>query len=262
MLMTEFVTSADGTRIAFDRAGSGPGLILVGGATQFRGFDPTTVDLAARLSREGYTVVNYDRRGRGESSDTRPYDVDREVEDIAALIDVTGGSAALYGSSSGSVLCLWAAQALPGATRLILWEPPLDLQSDGSESLNGLTERLAVDDREGAVAFFMSGMPPEWFAGMKNSPAWPVMLAVAPTLAYDAAVLERAERSRDRASLWSGVTIPVTVLLGEETLPIFPPAADALVAALPNATQQRIAARDHSWTPEVMTRAILDALNA
>lgn len=259
--MTEFETSADGTRIAYDRAGSGPALLLVGGATQFRGFDPTTVDLAGRLAEAGFTVVNYDRRGRGESSDTAPYDVDREVEDIAALVDAVGGSATLYGSSSGAVLCIWAAQAIDGVTRLILWEPPLDLESDGAESLDGLQERLRAGDREGAVAFFMSGMPPEWFEGMKSSPAWPVMLAIAPTLAYDAAVLERAERSRDWSSLLADVTVPVTVLLGEETLPIFPPAADALVAALPNATQRRIAARDHGWTPDVMTRAILDTLN-
>ena len=257
--MTEFVESADGTRIAYDIEGSGPAIILVGSANQFRAFDTGSAEVAHRLAASGFTAVTYDRRGRGESTDSLPYDVDREVEDIGALLAVVGGTAALYGSSSGAVLCLWAAAALPGVTKLVLWEPPLDLESDGSENLAGLRERLAAGDREGTVAFFMRDMPPQWFEGARKSAAWPTLLSIAHTLAYDAAVLEKAERGTF-SDQWAGVTVPVIVLVGEETQPIFPPAADAIVAALPNATQRRIDARNHGWEPAVMAKEISDFL--
>jgi pimeloyl-ACP methyl ester carboxylesterase len=254
--LTSFTTSADGTRIAFDREGSGPAIILVGSANQFRAFDTGTAEVARLLAESGFTAITYDRRGRGESTDTLPYGVDREVDDIRALLDVAGGSAALYGSSSGAVLCLWAAAALPGVSKLVLWEPPLDLESDGSENLAGLQQRLAAGDREGAVAFFMRDMPPQWFEGARNSAAWPTLLSIAHTLAYDAAVLEKAERGKTLPGEWAAITVPAIVLIGEETQPIFPPAADAIVAALPHASQRRIDARNHGWVPEVMAREI------
>ncbi|SFN59634.1 alpha/beta fold hydrolase [Mycetocola miduiensis] len=260
--MTGFSTSADGTRIAFQREGNGPAIILVGSANQFRAFDTGTAEVARMLAENGFTAITFDRRGRGESMDTLPFDVDREVDDIRALLDVAGGSAALYGSSSGAVLCLWAAAVLPGATRLVLWEPPLDLESDGSENLAGLEERLAAGDREGAVAFFMRDMPRQWFEGAKNSPAWPTLLSIAHTLAYDAAVLEKAERGATLPGEWGSIAVPTIVLLGEETQPIFPPAADAIVGALPNASQRRIDARNHGWAPEVMAREITEFLTA
>ncbi|MBG6237886.1 pimeloyl-ACP methyl ester carboxylesterase [Mycetocola sp. CAN_C7] len=254
--MTEFTTSADGTRIAYDLDGSGPAVILVGSANAFRAFDPATAAVARLLADDGFTVITYDRRGRGESDDTLPYDVNREVEDISALMDIVGGSSALYGSSSGAVLCLWAAAALAGVTKLVLWEPPLDLENDGSADLTGLQERLAAGDREGTIAFFMRRMPPQWFDSARNSPAWPTLLSIAHTLAYDAAVLERAERGEPLAELWAHVTMPVIVLIGEDTQPIFPPAADAIVGALPDARQRRIDARNHGWEPDVMAREI------
>ena len=131
--MTEFVTSADGTVIAFDRTGEGPPMILVGGATQFRAFDVTTIELAHQLAARGFTAVNYDRRGRGESTDTPPFAIEREIEDIDALVAEVGGSAALYGSSSGAALCLWAAATGVAVTKLVLWEPPLSLPGEGDD---------------------------------------------------------------------------------------------------------------------------------
>ncbi|MET1052096.1 MAG: alpha/beta hydrolase [Mycetocola sp.] len=258
--MTEFATSADGTTIGYDITGSGPAVIMVGSANQFRAFDTGTAEVARRLAGNGFTVLTYDRRGRGESTDTLPYDVDREVEDIGALLAVAGGSAALFGSSSGAVLCLFAAAALTGVTGVVLWEPPLDLESDGSDELAGLQERLAAGDREGTIAFFMRKMPPPWFEGVRHSPAWPTLLSIAHTLAYDAAVLERAERGESLSTLFAAVAMPVIVLIGEETQPIFPPAAEAIVAALPHATQRRIDARNHGWEPEVMAQEIAQFL--
>jgi pimeloyl-ACP methyl ester carboxylesterase len=170
--MTEFVTSADGTRIAFDIEGEGPAVILIAGAMQFRAFDPTTVELAHQLASRGFTVVNYDRRGRGESGSENAGVLDREVEDVAALVERVGGRAALYGSSSGSAIALWAAQAGVGATRLALWEPPLTLEGegDGGEFYRGLRARVEAGDNDGAVEYFMRDMPPEWLAGSKASP--------------------------------------------------------------------------------------------
>jgi pimeloyl-ACP methyl ester carboxylesterase len=259
--MSEYVRSADGTPIAFDRIGVGPAVVLVGGASQFRALDPTTVELARRPGDRGHTVINYDRRGRGESGDTAPYAVEREIEDLEALLREVGGHAALFGSSSGAVLCLHAAAARIGATRLVLWEAPLALEGagDGGRFLAGMTKLIDAGDRAGAVELFMSDMPPEWLAGLRSSPAWDLMLAIAPTLPYDAAVLDRAERS-PWAAQWSSVHMPVLVLVGEETLPIFPPAADALVVALPDAQLKIMRAANHGWQPEIMCETIGDFL--
>jgi len=261
--MTRYVTSADGTRIAYDRQGSGPAVILVASAIQFRAFDPTTVELARQLAAAGFDVINYDRRGRGDSTDTLPFSVDREVQDIAALVELAGGSAALFGSSSGGALCLWAAASGLDLTGLVLWEVPLSLEGegDGGEWLIGLQQRIAQGDRGAAVEFYMRDMPAEWLEAAKRSQAWPVMKDVAPTLVYDAAALERAQRG-PWAQLWGSVTIPVRVLLGEQTLPLFPPVADALERALPNASQRRIDAADHGWRPEVMAAAVAEFLRA
>src|SRR5512145_1331912 len=102
------VTSRDGTRIAYDQFGQGPVVILVDGALQYRAFDQGMVQLAELLSPY-FTVIHYDRRGRGESTDTQPYAVEREIEDIEALVDASGGTAALYGISSGAALAMEAA---------------------------------------------------------------------------------------------------------------------------------------------------------
>ena len=260
--MTDFVISADGTRIAYDRVGSGPVVIFVAAALQFRAFDPTTVEMARLLAEHGFTVINYDRRGRGESTDHLPFDVDREVEDIVALIDETGGEAALFGSSSGGVLALWAAAASIGVTALALWEVPLDLEDDGSESLRGLRERAAANDRAGTVEFFMRNMPPEWFENTKNSPAWPTLLEVSPTLVYDAAVLERAQSGTPFAMQWETVTVPTLVMHGAQTLPLFPVASRAIAEALPHARVLEIEAANHGWKPEVMAGLLAEFFSA
>jgi len=259
--MTDFVTSADGTRIAYDRVGSGPAVILVAAAMQFRAFDPGTAEMAHLLAEHGYTVINYDRRGRGESTDTHPFEVDREVEDIAALIDEVGGEAALFGSSSGGALALWAAAAGIGVTKLALWEVPLDLDDDGSENLRGLQQRVEADDRDGTVAFFMRNMPPEWLAGARTSPAWPTLLEISPTLVYDAAVLERAQSGTPFAMQWETVTMPTLVMYGQQTLPLFPTASRAIVDALPDARVLQIEAANHGWAPEVMAAVLAEFLS-
>jgi pimeloyl-ACP methyl ester carboxylesterase len=246
--MTEFVTSSDDTRIAYDRLGSGPSVILVGGAMQFRAFDPQTGQLAARLAERGFTVVNYDRRGRGESAGRGPYVLDSEIADLRALIAELGGPAALFGSSSGGAICLAAAAAGLPVSKLALWEVPLgpELGTDGAEFLAGLQERIASGDEEATIAFYMRDMPPEWVEAARQGPAWPIMKAVSPSLAPDAEALAWTQ-SRPRAELLSSLRIPVLVLVGEETLPFFPAAAESIVASVSDGRSTRVPATNHSW---------------
>jgi len=246
--MTEFVTSSDDTRIAYDRLGSGPSVILVGGAMQFRAFDPQTGQLAARLAERGFTVVNYDRRGRGESAGRGPYVLDSEIADLRALIAELGGPAALFGSSSGGAICLAAAAAGLPVSKLALWEVPIgpELGADGAEFLAGLQERIASGDEEATIAFYMRDMPPEWVEAARQGPAWPIMKAVSPSLAPDAEALAWTQ-SRPRADLWSSVQIPVLVLVGEETLPFFPAAAESIVTSVSDGRSTRVPATNHSW---------------
>jgi pimeloyl-ACP methyl ester carboxylesterase len=247
--MTEFVTSSDDTRIAYDRLGSGPSVILVGGAMQFRAFDPQTGQLAARLAERGFTVVNYDRRGRGESAGRGPYILDSEIADLRALIaELGGGPAALFGSSSGGAICLAAAAAGLPVSKLALWEVPLgpELGTDGAEFLAGLQERIASGDEEATIAFYMRDMPAEWVEAAREGPAWPIMKAVSPSLAPDAEALAWTQ-SRPRADLWDSVQVPVLVLVGEETLPFFPVAAESIVGSVSDGRSARVPAANHSW---------------
>src|SRR3989440_5353532 len=188
------VTSKDGSNIAYDKQGEGPAVILVAGA------------LCARLSWSGpqlsnllaphFTVYNYDRRGRGDSGDTKPYAVAREVEDIEALIDEAGGSAYLYGHSSGAALVLEAAIQLdPKIKKLALYDAPYHEEAVDRHAykdyIKQLTQALAADHQGDAVAAFMHyvGMPTDQIEAMRQSPAWPQLEAIAPALAYDHAAI-------------------------------------------------------------------------
>jgi pimeloyl-ACP methyl ester carboxylesterase len=206
------VTSSDGTRIAFERLGEGPPVIVVGGATCDR---VMTRPLAEELAKH-FTVINYDRRGRGDSGDTHPYAVEREVEDLGALIAEAGGAASLYSHSSGAALALHAAaHGLPIA-RLVLHEPPYSPDSEEERQTSReygerLRTILAEGRRGDAVALFMTtvGIPQEMVEGMRKEPWWAGMEKVAPTLAYDSEIMD---------DISSGGTIP-TGLLGTMPAP-------------------------------------------
>jgi pimeloyl-ACP methyl ester carboxylesterase len=259
--MTEFTTSKDGTRIAYERSGSGPAVILVGGAMQFRAFDPTTTAMAALLAERGFTVIDFDRRGRGESESSEPITLAQTVDDIAALIEVAGGEAALFGSSSGSAISLAAAaEGLP-VTRLVLWEAPLGDEGgpDGAEFLDGLRKHIRAGDGDETIEYFMKDMPSEWLAGAKASQGWPTMVAMRPSLEPDSESLAWTQ-SAPRAELWRNVTQPTLVLVGEQTLPIMHSAADSIVGALPDARKRVIPAANHSWEPDVMAAEIAQFL--
>ena len=263
--MTEYVTSADGTRIAFEREGAGPPVILVAAAIQFRAFDPATAEMATALASHGFTVVNYDRRGRGESPADAPITLAQTIDDLRALIaEVTEGAddaVALVGNSSGGAIALAAAASGLPVSKLVLFEVPLgaELGTDGAEFLAGLRERIEAGDGDATVEHFMKDMPPEWLAGAKASPGWPVMTAMGPSLEPDAESLAWTQ-SASRAALWAGISQPTLVLVGEQTLDIMSRAADSLVTNLPHAARGTVAASDHAWEPKAMALKVAEFL--
>ncbi|MEU3393889.1 alpha/beta fold hydrolase [Streptomyces albidoflavus] len=252
------VVSRDGTPIVHETRGSGPALVLVGGAM-------TTREHAARLAgllADSFTVVTYDRRGRGRSGDTRPYAVRREVEDLAEVIRAVGGPAALYGVSSGAALALHAAVG-PAVSRVALYEPPFTVGGADPSRREAYRSRLvallAADDRGGAVELFMThiGLPPELIAGARQSPAWPGLEAVAPTLAYDDALLGDGAPPLDRLAL---VSVPALVMAGSASPPAMTEAARAVAEALPDGTYRELDRQSHDVAPEAVAAALREFL--
>jgi pimeloyl-ACP methyl ester carboxylesterase len=250
--MTQTVTSADGTAIAYEVLGEGPAVVLVPAAMNLRG---SMTELAQALAPEGFTVVTYDRRARGESDDAAPlasWDLQREVEDIGALLGLVGGRAALFGSSSGCAVCLCAAASGADVSHLALWELPLPLgPADNGAAIGRLRELVEGGDRAGALEFYMRDMPPQWLEGAKNSPYWEPMQAMAPSLGYDQAALDWIQ-SEPLSDLLGKVTAPTLVMRGEEGLPIFAAAAEALQAAMPHVESTTVAGANHQWQTEAM----------
>ena len=255
------VTSKDGTTIAFDQWGAGPVVILVDGALQYRAFDQGMVQLAELLSQH-FTVIHYDRRGRGDSTDTQPYALAREIEDIEALIDETGGSASLYGISSGAALAMEAAIALPNKVKkLAMYEAPYNsdkaVQQAWKEYRKQLTELLAADRRGDAAALFMKsvGTPDDQVDGMRHAPIWPMFEAVAPTLAYDAAALgEDRSIPIKRAAR---VIVPALVMNGT-VIPFMLATAQALANAIPQAQHRTLDGQPHDVNLEVLAPVLVE----
>jgi pimeloyl-ACP methyl ester carboxylesterase len=257
------VTSKDGTSIAYDRQGSGPPVILVGGAFVDRS---ENAPLAAELARS-HTVLNYDRRGRGDSGDTLPYAVEREIEDLEALIAEAGGSAHLYGVSSGGALVLEAAAAGVAADRLAVYEVPYDLADDSTERhreyLASLEAALAEGRRGEAAALFMrmAGASEEMIEGARSSPMWPGLEAIAPTLPYDAACLGDSLPPTDRLARITQPTLVATGGASPDSFvagggDFFDRAADAIAASVPHAERQVIAGQTHAADPTVLAAVL------
>jgi pimeloyl-ACP methyl ester carboxylesterase len=253
------VTSADGTTIAYERTGSGPVLVLVDGAMCYRATGPAR-PLAARL-QDTFTVYTYDRRGRGESSDTMPYAVAREVEDLQALIAQAGGGAYVYGSSSGAALALATAAAGPGIAKLALFEPPFMGEVEDGTRIKEYTERLheLLDaGRKGdAVALFMTnvGIPAQAVDGMRAQPGWALLEAIAPTLAYDDEVLAGGIVPRD---LTSTIAVPALVLAGGASPEGLQQAAKATADALPAAGYRTLDGQTHAVAPEALAPVLVE----
>ncbi len=260
------VQSRDTTRIAFDVQGEGPALILVDGAMSTRS-GPSKPELVGLLA-EHFTVVSYDRRGRGDSGDTPPYTVEREIEDIDALIDVVGGSAFLFGHSSGGCLALHAAVSLTGKVgKLAVYEVPWNddpaARQAWREYLENLDDALASGRRGDAVALFLSlvGIPAAQIEAMRQAHFWGGMEAVAPTLAYD----HRAIMGTDGSipiELAARVQVPTLVMSGSRGAHFMLETATTLSGAIPGATLTTLEGQDHSVQPEVIAPVLIDFLSA
>jgi pimeloyl-ACP methyl ester carboxylesterase len=259
------VTSRDGTAIAYERSGQGPTVILVAAALSDRS---DTRKLAALLAAD-FTVINYDRRGRGGSGDTQPYAVEREIEDLEALIDASDGSTAhVFGSSSGAVLALRAAAAGLAIDKLALFEPPFMLDA-GDTSLPAdyearLTEMLRAGRRSDAVKYFMTkavGVPGPFLLLMRVYPGlWSKMTAMAHTLLYDQAVMGDTVAGLPlRASDWASVRAETLVMDGERSAEHFRIAVKSLVDVLPSARQRTLAGQNHGVV-EAAPKAIAPVL--
>jgi pimeloyl-ACP methyl ester carboxylesterase len=256
----ETVTSKDGTTIAFDRLGSGPPVVLVCGGSVARTADAA---IAQELASD-FTVFNYDRRGRGDSGDTLPYAIDREVEDIEAVIGAAGGSAFLWGSSSGAVLALIAAESVP-VTKLALWEPPFvpeGVPRPPEDQVSQYDTMIAEGRRGDAVEYFMTkviGMPPEVVAGARSQPWWGATEALAHTLAYDARIMGDYTIPND---LVASVKVPTLVIAGGADFPWMRQTAKALADALPDGEARILEGQGHDVDMAVLAPALKEFFNA
>ncbi|HEV7278151.1 MAG TPA: alpha/beta hydrolase [Devosiaceae bacterium] len=249
------VTSKDGTRIAYETLGSGPPLILVDGALCFRGSGPSR-PLAEQL-KDRFTVYIYDRRGRGESGDTLPYAPEREVEDIEALIAAAGGSAMLYGISSGGVLALDAASHDIGVSRVFVYEAPL-IVDDSRTLAPGYAEKMqalvAADRRGAALKHFMGtgvGLPGFMVFIMQFMPMWKTLKQVAPTLAYDTALTAPLQQGRPLSpERWASVKVPAKIVGGTKSETWMRNAQRAIARILPDARHAELEGENHMVKPE------------
>jgi len=258
------VLSQDGTTIACDQSGRGPALIVVDGALCSRTFGPSR-KLAAALA-DHFSVYTYDRRGRGDSSNTRPYSPAREVEDLAAIIRHAGGAAALLGLSSGGALSLEAAASGLPITHVVAYEPPYvddDGSRGGAAHAGALTDRVGRGDRAGAVTYFMKdmvGVPAPAIIMMRMMPwVWPKLKAVAHTLPYDAAIMTSFRIPRGR---FATIATPVLVMNGSKTDPRLKDAARAIAHTVPNAQHRELAGQTHNVSAKALAPAVIDFVSS
>lgn len=258
------VTSADGTSIAFDRLGDGPPVIAVCGVTCDRALMRPTAEELARH----FTVINYDRRGRGDSGDTAPYAVEREVEDLVALVAEAGGTASMYAHSSGAGLALHAAvHGLP-ISKLVLHEPPYAPHGpDGEEErriAREYAENLKVILSEGrrghAVELFMTtmGMPHEMIEGMRSSPRWAELEAMAPTFAYDSEIMGDGAGGTVPTDLVGRVTTETLVLAGGASPDWMIDVGRQVADTLPNGRHRVLEGQEHVVPPEVLVPVLAE----
>jgi len=256
----ERVTSRDGTPIAVDRRGSGPALVLVAGALSDRS---AGAPLAASLA-DAFTTLAYDRRGRGDSGDTPPYAVEREIEDLEAVLEIAGGVASVFGHSSGAVLALEAAARGAAIARLALYEPPIVV--DRSRPLPpadsvALVEALLASGRpDEALAFFLRTgplVPPEALAQTRTSPTWAPMQRLAHTLPYDLTIMDGLMGGEPpSADRWADVRVPVLVMDGGDSPAWARTATETLAAILPDARRVTIDGRTHAVDPVAVGPAL------
>jgi len=247
------VTSKDGTKIAYDKVGNGPVVVLVLGALNSR----KSGAKLAKLLASRFTVISYDRRGRGESGDTAPYAPQREVEDVKALIEEVGGPVFLYGHSSGAALAIEAADKLSKQVRkFAIYEVPYALDSDTSKAAkeyNSLLKKLLASGRNGdAVALFVRsvGVSDKQVQTMRRMAMWRGLEKLAPTLAYDSDILGKGHSLP--TALLAGITTPALVMHGGAGAPAMRDTAQAVREVIPKAQLRTLAGQTHGVRPKVL----------
>jgi pimeloyl-ACP methyl ester carboxylesterase len=261
MTAVEKVRSKDGTEIAFDRTGDGPALVLVGGAWNDR---MSATPLAQPLASE-FSVYTYDRRGRGDSGCTEPYAVEREIEDLEAVIEAAGGSAYAFGHSSGGALALEATAAGAPISKLAVYEIPYIVDDSrpplASDYIEHLEELVAAGKRREVFEYFMTeavGMPEEMAKSMADSPMVEGMLGLAHTVAYDGRVMLRGSMYGQQlpARYCHEVTVPALVMDGGNSPARMRNSARALVGILPDVQYRTLEGQDHAAAPELVAPAL------
>lgn len=258
------IRSKDGTSIAFDRLGGGPPVVLIHPAFGHRSFDPPMAELARLLSAQ-FTVFTYDRRGRGESGDTPPYAIEREIEDLDAILAKARRNAHVYGMSSGAVLALEAANTGLSITKLALNEPPFVIDDTRppypADFVAHLTKLVSSGQRDDAVEYFMRnvGVPAEVIGQMRSQPMWPAFEAVAPTLVYDGTIMGDTQQGRPlpRARVAS-VKAPALVIVSSESATWMLNSARALADLLPDAQVRTLQGPFHAIPPQVLAPALIE----
>jgi pimeloyl-ACP methyl ester carboxylesterase len=261
----ETVTSSDGATIAFDRLGDGPPVIVVGGQLCDRALTrPTAEELAKR-----FTAFNYDRRGRGDSGDTAPYAIEREVEDIGALIAEAGRTASVYAHSSGAALALRAAAAGLPIPKLVLHEPPYNPEGDeyrqhaARKEAEHIRTLLAEDRRGEAVEYFWRsiGMPQEMVDEMRLTPRWAELEAMAPTMAYDSEVMDDISRGGTVPTDLAGrVRTKTLVLVGGASPEWMIDVARQVAEAMPHGRYRVLEGQEHVVPPEILVPVLVEFL--
>lgn len=259
--MMKTTQSKDGTVIAYDVYGSGPALVYITGASCFRSFRPVRQD--AKAFAQEFTVYNYDRRGRGDSTNTLPWSVEGEVEDIEAMIDAAGGKAHLYGHSSGAVLALEAALRLGDKVqKVVMYDASYVHDETEKAKYNQLSQhihQLLKDDQKAkAMKSFLTGigMPKALVFLLPLFPDWRIMKALAPTLAYDIA-LTRDMPPVERAA---EVTVPLQIIVGQKSPAGLHDVANQLTKAIPMAKLIELAKQGHLVSAKALLPLLKDFL--
>jgi pimeloyl-ACP methyl ester carboxylesterase len=260
--MNMTIISKDGTKIVYHKTGRGPVIILVDGAFCSKDFGP--MPKLAPFLVENFTVISYDRRARGESGDTRPYNIEREIEDLEALTEQNGGSAYLFGVSSGAILALRAVSHGLRVPKLVLFEPPFVTNKTLIRSPNAyhdLTQLIDDGKRGEAVKFYLRkvmGAPAILPFVLKLTPNWRKMKANANSLPYDAAICGDFEIPKN---LVSAITTPVLVIDSTKSPEILRSAVEATVRALPNGTRKSLKGSIHDIPPKILAPELIQFLN-
>ncbi|HUX11673.1 MAG TPA: alpha/beta hydrolase [Spirochaetia bacterium] len=252
----ENVVSKDGTSIAYEREGSGPAIFIVAGALS----DRRAAKAVSQILSKDFVVYTYDRRGRGDSGDTPPYAVEREVEDLAALIDAAGGPALVFGHSSGAVLALEAASRLKQIERLAIYEPPFITDATRApvpaDYVQTIDELIRSGRRGDAIEYFMTvavGTPAGAVAGMRQSPYWPGMEKIAHTLIYDGMIMgDTMSGGPLGTTRWSSLAIPVLVMDGGASPTWARNSVEIVARLLPNGGRRTLEGQTHGADPAIL----------